>query len=65
LDWIMDDDARKWAAHFRERAAESAKRADDAIDPTIEAYHRSLVGRYLKLAEAEETAADRRQARSS
>jgi hypothetical protein len=50
------DDAQKWAMHFRARAAECARLADDAIDAMMESYYRSLVGRYLKLAEAEERA---------
>ena len=47
-------DPLEWAAHYRKRAAECIELADNSIDAGIEAHYRSLAGRYIKLAEAEE-----------
>ena len=47
-------DPLEWAAHYRKRAAECIELADNSIDAGIEAHYRSLTGRYIKLAEAEE-----------
>jgi hypothetical protein len=49
----------KWAAHYRQRAAECTELADNTFDPGIEAHYRTLAGRYIKLAEAEEDFAAR------
>ena len=47
-------DPLEWAAHYRKRAAECIELADNSFDAGIEAHYRSLAGRYIKLAEAEE-----------
>ena len=52
----------KWhreLAHYRKRAAECIELADSSF-AGIEAHYRSLAGRYIKLAEAEEDFAARR-----
>jgi hypothetical protein len=51
------NDSQTWAVHYRRRAAECIELADGSFDPGVEAHYRSLAGRYLKLAEAEELAA--------
>jgi hypothetical protein len=48
------NDSQTWVVHYRRRAAECIELADGSFDPGIEAHYRSLAGRYLKLAEAEE-----------
>jgi hypothetical protein len=48
------NDSLTWAAHYRQRAAECIELADNSFDPGSEAHYRSLAGRYIKLAEAEE-----------
>ena len=48
------NDPLRWAAHYHKRAAECFELADSSFDPGIEAHYRSLAGRYIKLAEAEE-----------
>jgi hypothetical protein len=53
------NDPLTWAAHYRKRAAECIELADSSFDPGIEAHYRSLAGRYMKLAEAEEDFAAR------
>ena len=51
------NDSQTWAAHYRRRSSECIELADGSFDPGIEAHYRSLAGRYLKLAEAEDLAA--------
>ena len=53
------NDPLQWAAHYRQRATECIELADGSFDPGIEAHYRSLAGRYIKLAEAEEDFATR------
>jgi hypothetical protein len=48
------NDSQTWVVHYRRRAAECIELADGSFDPGIEAHYRTLAGRYLKLAEAEE-----------
>jgi hypothetical protein len=55
------NDSLTWAVHYRRRAAECVELADGSFDPGSEAHYRSLAGRYLKLAEAEEDFAARQE----
>jgi hypothetical protein len=59
------NDSQTWVVHYRRRAAECIELADGSFDPGIEAHYRSLAGRYLKLAEAEEDLAARQDDRLS
>jgi hypothetical protein len=55
------NDSLTWAVHYRRRAAECVELADGSFDTGSEAHYRSLAGRYLKLAEAEEDFAARQE----
>ena len=59
------NDSLMWAAHYRQRAAECIELADGSFDPGIEAHYRSLAGRYIKLAGAEEDFATGKEARTA
>ena len=50
------DDVLVWVEHYRARASEYTRRADDALDDTVQMQLRFVAARYFKLAEAEEFA---------
>jgi hypothetical protein len=50
------DDVVVRAEHYRARASEFSRKADDALDDTVQMQLRFVAARYLRLAEAEEFA---------